>query len=166
MAVSIPDPWFSATTHNFTIDHGLARHTNRLNPAKDPFTVGRFILPPFQRDLVWTDEQSVKLIESLWMGLPIGSYCVNRHDREPFTCDDWLIDGQQRWTAILGYMADDFKVFGGHFSELTDSQRRRFTNKGFPCLTTRLTTEIQCREAYERLAYGGTPHATPTRNPR
>ena len=41
-------------------------------------TVMGYLLPTWQRPLVWTTDQKVKLIESLWRGINIGTYTFNR----------------------------------------------------------------------------------------
>ncbi|WP_425354940.1 DUF262 domain-containing protein [Oceaniglobus trochenteri] len=54
-----------------------------------------FRLPSWQRPLVWTEAQMVRLIESLWLGIPIGTYSYVLND-DPAT-DGLLIDGQPAW---------------------------------------------------------------------
>ena len=49
-----------------------------MRPAKPGERVlGAFKLPPFQRGSVWTKQQQVRFIESIWLHLPIASYVVN-----------------------------------------------------------------------------------------
>ena len=123
--------------------------------------LGGWILPPFQRGAVWTREQQISLVESIWLELPIGSLVWNVLYRggadQP--CDGWLLDGQQRVTAIFAYMADEFPVFGAKFSELHRTDFRRW---GFSipiaCIETSISDPAMCREIYNRLAYGRTAH--------
>ena len=117
----------------------------------------RFILPPFQRPAVWTQAQQIRFLESLWGGLPLGSYVWNRAYDSP--TDGWLLDGQQRWGALIAYAADEFPVFGYRYSELTLAERRGFNNRPFACELTSMEDVASCVEVYDRLAYGGTPHA-------
>lgn len=56
-------------------------------------------LPPIQRGLVWTPDQQLALVRAMWSGLPIAPLVVWR----PAAYDGrvrWLLDGQQRATAI------------------------------------------------------------------
>jgi len=119
--------------------------------------LGRFIVPPFQRSLVWTIIQKSRLIESIYMGLPIGSIVWNQttHDN---MCDQWLLDGQQRVSAICGYLASEFSVRGWFFSDLPVIEQRHFQRMGIGELVTNIPTEAACRNIYNRLVYGGTPH--------
>jgi len=107
---------------------------------------------------VWTEEQSVKLIESLWEGLPIGVYVVNRPADYGNECMDWLLDGQQRWTAITSYVAGEFPAFESYYPDLPRIEQNRF--RGIPIgeAETRLTDRSDCLRVYDRLSYGGTPH--------
>jgi hypothetical protein len=72
--------------------------------------------------------------------------------------DGWLLDGQQRVTAILAYICGDFPVFGYRFAEVTLPERRNFMTMPVGALITNITDPEACRHVYQRLAYGGTPH--------
>ena len=92
----------------------------------------------------------------------LGAYVYNQVSQPDHPCDGWLLDGQQRVTAILGYMADEFAVKGYRYSEITEAERRGFEMKPIACLQTSLTREADCLTIYERLAYGGTAHEPQT----
>ena len=115
---------------------------------------GEWIVPAFQRPLVWTEEQKIRFVESLILELPVGEYTVH------LTKSGYeILDGQQRWSAVFDYLDDKFAVFGYKWSELNEVTRRCFKNKHFPCREVRNLTPEQALEVYNRLAYGGTPHA-------
>lgn len=154
----IPRPWFHANNSAgpmMGIYKVIDAWERPLNPGERQ--LGNFILPPFQRPSVWTLEQKVRFIESIWGRLPLGAYVVNRviGDR---SCDGWLLDGQQRITAIMEYVEDQFPVFGYLWSELDLLDHRNFAMIPMACLETQLTDHDKLREIYDRLAYGGTPH--------
>jgi hypothetical protein len=159
----IPRSWFRASTVNPTMARfaaSSAKHQRRAAPLSEgERELGWFVLPPFQRPPVWTQAQKARFIESCWMGLPIGVYIVNRPDTYASPFENWLLDGQQRVTAILEYVADEFPVFGHLFSELTIYDHRQWEmGTVFACLETNIENEAELREVYDRLAYGGTPH--------
>jgi len=157
----IADTWFRATQHSTTMQFICrSEHQRRPHPLQsDERELGWFILPPFQRPPVWTLAQKVRFIESCWMGLPIGVFVFNRPAAYSSRFENWLLDGQQRITAILEYYADGFPVFGHRFSELTTFDHRRWDmTTRFDCLQTNLENEDELRDVYDRLAYGGTPH--------
>lgn len=156
----MPQPWFTASSNARRISGGLDDEPIRP-PREGERRLAGFILPPFQRPAVWTDEQKVRLIESIWEGYPTGTYVVNR---VPYvsgtdqTCADWLLDGQQRWTAIVEYVAGEFEVFGHRFPELSALARRDFRGRQMGEMETKLTDPEGCLRIYNRLCYGGTPH--------
>lgn len=121
-------------------------------------TVMGYFLPPWQRGLVWSDEQKVRLIESLWLGLNIGTYTFNR-SKFGTQYDNLLIDGQQRMWAIQCYLEDQFPVFGYRWSEVTEVDRRGFEfTAHFHCYITNSDDEAYLRSYYDMMNFGGTAH--------
>jgi len=119
----MPVAWFRATRADFSINLELDCGRRIDRPLVDgERRLGRFILPPFQRPAVWAQAQQIRFLESLWGGLPLGSYVWNRSYDAP--TDGWLLDGQQRWGALIAYTADEFPVFGYRYSELSPPERR------------------------------------------
>lgn len=158
----MPRPWFRANNTAgpmfgiYKLDAGWER-TAPLGEGER--RLGNFVLPPFQRPEVWTLEQKIRFIESIWNGLPLGTYIVNRV-LTPWACpyDNWLLDGQQRITAILDYVGDVFPIMGYRWSELTKQDQVQFGMTPMACLETQITDLAQLEDIYDRLAYGGTPH--------
>jgi hypothetical protein len=79
---------------------------------------GNIKIPVFQRQFIWTDEQIISLLDSIYRGFPVGSLLlwstkeVLKHERNiggfilPETPEDYpvnyLLDGQQRLTTLYG----------------------------------------------------------------
>ena len=70
-------------------------------------TEGEFAIPEFQRGFVWTQRQVRDLVDSLACGFPVGSLltwksktAIQRGDSNQPQQRSWLIDGQQRTTAL------------------------------------------------------------------
>lgn len=132
--------------------------------------IGRFFLPPFQRPPVWTAEQNVRLVESLLLGISIGSIVVvdslnmEMQNANLFAkTDRWLLDGQQRLRAIRGYLDNEFAVFTGtpcehRYSDLNEVELRRVRGFDISVIRVHTTDEALCRDIYDRLNFGGTPH--------
>lgn len=159
----MPAPWFRAqnTARNIAEFGRSGLEPYRVAGAGER-QLGPFVLPPFQRPPVWSLGQQTKLIESLWDGLPIGAYVFNQTALEGPT-DAWLLDGQQRVTAILSYLAGDFPVYGYRFQDITLPERRGFMTMPIATLITNIEDPEACREVYDRLAYGGTAHVVSDR---
>lgn len=137
-------------------------------PWASRFVMG-YPLPDWQRDLVWTPEQNVRFITSLWEEIDVGSYMVN--DQFEFDTktksfrlfSDVLIDGQQRLTALQGYLLGEFAVPDAegvpcYWHELSKVERRFFSNKIFPRATVKTWDEDLLRKAYDLRSFGGTAH--------
>ena len=114
-------------------------------------------LPTWQRPFVWTQDQSRKLIESIWLGLNIGTYTFNRSYNRP-EYDNLLIDGQQRLKAIQDYLSNEFQVFGYHWGDLDRSEQRRFEVCHFHCYITSSEDEVYLRNYYNMMNFGGVAH--------
>ena len=120
-------------------------------------TVMGYFLPEWQRGLVWTREQKVRLIESCWLGLPIGTYTFNRKWGSKY--DNYLIDGQQRLNAIQCYLSDEFPVFGYKWSETKKIDKRRFRHSvKFGSYICETDDEQYLRNYYNMMNFGGTAH--------
>jgi uncharacterized protein with ParB-like and HNH nuclease domain len=86
--------------------------------------------PDFQRDYVWTKEDKIKLIESIFENIEIGRIVLHEEFNIKKSQDTWcyeVIDGKQRLGAILDYTKDKFKVKGKLFSELSKLDQRHFS---------------------------------------
>lgn len=132
------------------------------------FVMG-YPLPSWQRPPVWSLEQKVRFITSLWEEVDVGSYLVN--DQFEFAdktrtfreFSDVLLDGQQRLTALQEYLLGEYAVPDAEgkpcfWHELSRVERRFFSNKTFPRATVRTWDEDLLRKAYDLRSFGGTPH--------
>ena len=92
--------------------------------------LGKFPLPPWQRDSVWTREQKVSFIKSVYLGYDLGSVVINGYltiqNDKLAKFSDCLIDGQQRLGAILDYTDNEFSVYGLLWKELDRNEQNRF----------------------------------------
>lgn len=148
----------------FTVGEILLSYTEwTLTPLTDRpesvRTVMGFVLPSWQRGSVWNTNQKIALIESMWRGIPIGTYTYNQTEHQG-RMDNLLIDGQQRLSAIEDYVSDMFRVFGYLYSEITPIDKRRFrTGIIFPAYITRSEDETYLREYYNLMNFGGVSHS-------
>ena len=142
-----------------------------MYPWADRFVMG-FPLPSWQRPLVWTREQKVRFIASIWSGVDIGSYMVN--DQYKFIgigtdkvhyqkFSEVLLDGQQRLNAIQGYLLNEFSVedatgVARYWSDLPRRERRRFGGFHFARANIKSWDEGMLRLAYDLRSFGGTAH--------
>ena len=134
------------------------QHDDTPNPNGYRSVMGYF-LPPWQRGIVWTQDQQIKLIESCWLGLNIGTYTFNRSRDRGGPLDNLLIDGQQRMHSLECYLKDAFPVFGYKWSEVTEADRRGFSfSTHFSSYLTQSEDEAYLRGYYNMMNFGGTAH--------
>lgn len=122
------------------------------------------VLPPWQRKEVWTLAQKVRFVEGIFLGLGCGYYVTNglewdeRGVSAPMS--GWLLDGQQRISALRDFIQGGMVVFGDvTFASLDEPQKRRFLREPFSCHELEYTdNEAVLKELYNRLNFGGTPH--------
>ena len=124
--------------------------------------LGKYPIPQWQRDSVWTLEQKVSFIRSAYFGFDLGSVVFNswreNSDKKLVYLSDIIIDGQQRIEAILDYVQDKFPVFGLYWSELTRGEQLRFKTRQLSRKTTRCFDEALLKEVYNHLNFSGTNH--------
>lgn len=132
--------------------------------AEGERTLLSLTLPPFQRGEVWAEEQKRAFIEGALLGFGLGSYVVNKADWNADgslkPCSGWLIDGQQRISAIRDFVRGDLAVFGGQtYGDFSSGQAQQWLNLPF----TRFELDYigdpsVLADLYDRLNFGGTPH--------
>lgn len=99
--------------------------TNKITPSSPRLATllsdverGNIKIPVFQRQFIWSDEQIISLLDSIYRGYPVGSLLlwstkeVLKHERNvggfilPETPEDYpvnyILDGQQRLTTLYG----------------------------------------------------------------
>jgi hypothetical protein len=103
--------------------HKIAPTNPRLASLLADVEKGNIKIPVFQREFVWTDEQVMSLLDSIYRGYPVGSLLLwatkerLRHERNvggfqlPDTPEDYpvnyVLDGQQRLTTLYGVFNSD-----------------------------------------------------------
>lgn len=121
-----------------------------------------FKLPEWQRGQEWDDAQCLRFIESIWLGVGLGTYMVNMSSKTS-KADLVLLDGQQRLRAIERYYGDELAMTGEdgnayRWSELTPKEQAQFLRSPFPWVLTAYDSDAELREAYNRHNFGGVAH--------
>ncbi|QSV64741.1 MAG: DUF262 domain-containing protein [Dolichospermum sp. DL01] len=127
-----------------------------------------FIIPGFQRDYVWNEEEASRFIETLLLGLPSPSLFLAK---DKFSKKYLVIDGQQRLKTLLYFFQEYFpngKVFklkgvvqqleGLTYSTLPSSERRELDNAIIHCIIISESYDPRgIFYLFERLNTTGTP---------
>lgn len=120
-------------------------------------------IPYWQRsDDKWSEAQQVAFIESVFLGVSLGTFMVNSTLNNP-DLDQILLDGLQRLTAIQQYWQGEFGVPGEDgkvylWTDLTSEERAHFDRMVFPWVESEYESEEEAIAAYNHHNFGGTPH--------
>jgi len=117
--------------------------------------VDRLIIPEYQRDFVWSDEQKELLIDSIFRSIPIGNIFLNERRGSP-TYE--VVDGQQRLTTIFKFLNDEFTYQGVLHSELPEEHQRRIDQYVIQTYITKYSKVSDIIRLYYRLNWAGTEH--------
>lgn len=159
----VPPPLLNGRVRELTL--GALFESNPVAQAPGLRHLLGLPLPPWQRPEVWTVTQKQKFIEGLFLGFASGQYVVNGQDwdsqtADPLPCSGWLLDGQQRISALRDFVQGDLVVFGDvTYGSLSKAEQLRLMRKPFPCFELHYTAnEDTLRDLYDRLNFGGTAH--------
>ena len=174
MTVKLPEPLIRGTTSSRCISDFMRPREPEYEKMFEGSLqglehLGHFYVAPFQRPAVWTDDQKRKLVESVHLGISIGSIVVSAEGKEDKTTGrfpisaDLIIDGQQRMRAIKAYREEGLRIFVGtehehSWEELDRVQRRRFESVSVGYIQLDEFDMDSLREIYNRLNFGGTAH--------
>ena len=102
--------------------------------------------PVYQREYVWTEEDKVKLIDSVFQNIDIGKFVFVHNSYQ----DEYLyeiLDGKQRIRALLDYYENRFPYKGKFFNDLSVRDQNWFTEK------TIAVAEVERASKQELLRY-------------
>jgi len=92
--------------------------------------------PYFQRNLVWRELHKVDFIKTILLGLPFPQIFIAKGELnlETRQATSYVVDGQQRLTAIEEYIAGKFEVDGELFDDLQDDVKEDFLKYQIPTI--------------------------------
>lgn len=124
---------------------------------------GKLILQPdFQRYSVWSNAQASRLIESVFLNVPIPQLYLSEEAGDKIH----VIDGQQRLHSFFRFLDNDLKLSGlealdtlngRRFSDLESSQQERLENYTLRVIVILRGSDPEVKfEIFRRLNTGGT----------
>lgn len=90
------------------------REMIKISDVYKMMKAGLLIVPSYQRQFVWSEEQQLSLIQSILDGVPIGSFFISK--RKDDSCYD-IVDGQQRLKSIFYFIENNYKTKNGRLSQ-------------------------------------------------
>lgn len=127
----------------------------------DPRTLE--LQPPFQRNMVWNDDQRSYLVDSILRGLPVPELYLQKTTSPDGAQQIVVVDGQQRISACIDYVLGKFALSttkteldprwaGKFFEDLEPVLRGRFRNFGFVGRQLPASLDgVALREVFQRL---------------
>lgn len=92
-----------------------------LNDAVERFRGERYFVDnSFQRRLIWTERQKVRLIETILTGFPMPELYLWEQPADPETGQQRhsIVDGQQRITTIVHFVSNEWPLRSGYLDEV------------------------------------------------
>lgn len=112
--------------------------------------------PTYQRDFVWTQEQKISLLDSIFSNVDIGKFTFIKHGYERDLYLE-ILDGKQRLSTLLEFYEDRLQWRGRKFTELSISDKHHF--ESFPIIRGECSelTEQQIYRLFVKMNTSGTP---------
>lgn len=124
--------------------------------------IGGWPIPSWQRELVWSLDQDISFIESVFIGYDLGSVMINDHfvneNNVMRKMSDALIDGQQRTSALVRFVHNKFPVNGLYWKDLTRTEQRIFREREIGLKSIRCFDEEKLKMVYNHLNFSGVAH--------
>lgn len=119
------------------------RNKKRIEEIYRDFANGKLVVDPtYQRRKVWIDQDKVRLIETILMGLVIPEvfFWPSNIDPDTGTMLTHIVDGQQRINAISEFIAGEFKLMSKYL--MNKDIFEQFADRKFNELTPEAKTAI------------------------
>ena len=119
--------------------------------------------PEYQRGNVWTPEQKVALIDSIFHNVDIGKFAIIKrpwgpNKNVPITQKLYeMLDGKQRLTALVEFFTGQFSYKGKYYFELHPRDQSHFTRYSVSWAETADLTKEQKYRYFLKLNTTGTP---------
>ncbi len=122
-------------------------------------------VPDYQRELVWSDEQQGRFIESIFLNLPIPYLYVADVTEGENEGRLEIVDGSQRIRTLVRFVMNEFKLDklkmlpslnGFYFKDFSVSRQLRFKRKTMRMIELIEVDEEARRQLFDRLNTGGT----------
>jgi hypothetical protein len=106
-----------------------------LTDAVERFRSGRYFVDnSFQRRLVWTERQKIRLIETILIGFPMPEIYLWEKPADPDSGEQLhsIVDGQQRITTVVQFVSNEWILKSSHLDE--SSRELAFADKSWASL--------------------------------
>ena len=117
----------------------------------------KFIIPYYQRNLIWTKEQKENFIKSIFNRNNLGTMIFKKAKVGGHL--EWsIVDGLQRYTTIKEFIECKFKVYESTFDELSYNDKLSFITTNVVIEEYQYLDEKAELNLYITKNFGGTAH--------
>lgn len=114
--------------------------------------------PSYQREYVWSNEDKVALIDSIFHNVDIGKFTFVHLDRYGVGKYGYeIMDGKQRLKALTDFYENRFAYKGLYFNDLNNMEKFHFLNYSISYAEIRDTTEENKYKTFILLNTAGKP---------
>ena len=178
LRIQMPQRVLATTVSHYPIDVLVGHWEKYLvdpSSAREHFPwAARFVMgmpvPTWARGLEWNLGQKSRFISAIWSGGDLGSYLTNdwyepeSGSRALAENSEILIDGQQRLHSLEEYFLDRLAIPDAQgqpriWSELGNSERKRFLSTIFTHVRVSSGDEVALRRTYDLCALGVAPRS-------
>ncbi len=178
LRIQMPQRVLATTVSHYPIDVLVGQWEKYLvdpSSAREHFPwAARFVMgmpvPTWARGLEWNLGQKSRFISAIWSGGDLGSYLTNdwyepeSGSRALAENSEILIDGQQRLHSLEEYLLDRLAIPDAQgqpriWSELGNSERRRFLSTIFTHARVSSGDEVALRRTYDLCVLGVVPRS-------
>lgn len=145
----------------YPIEVIVSKFTEKLEDSDK----AELFVPDYQRDLVWSDEQQSRFIESILLNLPIPYLYVADVNEGEDEGRIEIVDGSQRIRTLVRFLNSEFTLEnlkllpdlnGFSFKDFITSRQLRFKRKTMRMIELIEVDEEARRQLFDRLNTGGT----------
>lgn len=137
----------------------VSKFNNKLDDDR-----AELFIPDYQRELIWSDHQQSRFIESILLNLPIPYLYVADVNSGEDEGRIEIVDGSQRIRTLVRFLGNDLKLEklemlnklnGFYFKDLTVPRQLRFNRKTLRMIELIQVDEEARRQLFDRLNSGG-----------
>jgi len=145
----------------YPIEVIVSKFTEKLEDSDK----SELFVPDYQRELVWSDDQQSRFIESIFLNLPIPYLYVADVSEGEDEGRIEIVDGSQRIRTLVRFLNNEFRLDklkllpslnGFSFKDFTTPRQLRFKRKTMRMIELIEVDEEARRQLFDRLNTGGT----------
>ena len=121
------------------------------------YSFGIDLNPDYQRGNIWSQEQKVSLIDSIFKNIDIGKITIIKRNFEVGNKSYEILDGKQRLIALIEFSENRFEYKGKKYEDLHPRDQYHFSGYPFSYSESKPLTKQQKYKYFLKLNTAGSP---------